>query len=140
MNALVAATVLTLAAGALTGCGTPKPPGRPADPADAVRLGVPLYPGALARDPGTVVLPDGTRGQRIVARFTTRDVFDTVEAFYARALGRRSERSHLVTPSGSLAVFEAAAKPPPGRVLVQITTDKPRQTDILITHRLPAGS
>lgn len=94
------------------------------------------YPRATPDGPGTFTSVTA-EGRRTIAGFTTSDAFARVYAFYQRMLPAGSETMHVINPNGSVATFEI--DPPQSRetVSVQISSDKPNATEILITQFQP---
>lgn len=90
------------------------------------------YPRATPDAPGTFTsgTPDG---RRTIAGFTTSDAFARVYAFYRRTLPVGSETMHVIKANGSVATFDIDPARSRDTFAVQISSDKPNATQILIT-------
>ncbi len=91
------------------------------------------YPGAEPDDPSTFTTADARR-MRTIAGFTTSDAFEKVCAFYQRRLPRDSETMRVVSAKGSVATFYVGGRRAPEAMAVQISSDKPNVTEILLTR------
>ncbi len=100
---------------------------------DAAKLGVPVYPGAQTGQPASITTTSGN-GTTVIASFTTADAFEKVYAYYKQRLPAGAERMNVNSPNGSVASFQAGVQTAPNAVTVQISSDKPNVTSILITH------
>ena len=101
--------------------------------ADAGALGAPIYPGATINRPGVVSSTKGNTAATIAA-FKTADSFDRVYDFYRQQLPAGSERMKVAGGNGSVATFQTGSAETGDEVSVQVASDKPNETDILITH------
>lgn len=102
-------------------------------PVDASKLGAPIYPGAESNDPGSISSSNDATAT-IVAAFKTADAFDRVYEYYRQQLPPGSERMKVDGGSGSVATFQIGSPKTPDEVSVQVSSDKPNETNILITH------
>lgn len=104
---------------------------------DASKLGAPVYPGATAKDQGSIstTTADGTN---TIAAFKTTDPFDKVYAYYKQQLPAGSEKMKISTGDTQMASFQVGAQNGPDQVGVQITSDKTGTTNILISHVMKA--
>jgi hypothetical protein len=100
---------------------------------DPAKLGVPVYPGAQAGQPASITTATGN-GSTVIASFTTVDAFDKVYAYYKQQLPAGAERMKATSGNGSVASFQVGSQTAPDTVAVQISSDKPNVTSILITH------
>ncbi len=97
------------------------------------QLGVPVYPGAQAGEPASITTATAG-GSTVIASFTTADAFDKVYAYYKQQLPAGAERMNVTSGNGSVASFQVGNQTAPDAVAVQISSDKPNVTSILITH------
>ncbi|MBV8373264.1 MAG: hypothetical protein JOY69_08370 [Candidatus Eremiobacteraeota bacterium] len=102
-------------------------------PVDVGTLGVPLYPGAQAGQPASITTVKNAISTTI-ANFMTTDAFDTVYAYYKRQLPPASEKMKVTSANGSVASFQVGGPTDADTVSVQISSDRPNLTNILITH------
>jgi hypothetical protein len=100
---------------------------------DLSKLGVPVYPGAQADAQGTITTKEA-QGTSVVAAFKTADSFDKVYEYYKGRLPAGSERMKVISGNGSVASFQVGSPKTPDEVTVQVSSDKPNETDLLITH------
>jgi hypothetical protein len=100
---------------------------------DPAKLGAPVYPGALAGQPESITTATG-RQSTVIAGFTTADAFDKVYVYYKQRLPAGAERMKVTSGNGSVASFQVGNPTSPDAVTVQISSDKPNVTSILITH------
>ena len=100
---------------------------------DLSKLGVTVYPGAQADAQGTITTQEA-KGTSVVAAFKTADSFDKVYEYYKGRLPAGSERMKVISGNGSVASFQIGSAKAPDEVTVQVSSDKPNETDILITH------
>ena len=100
---------------------------------DAAKLGTPVYPGAQTGQ-GQSVTSSSSARTTVVANFSTPDEFDKVYEYYKRHMPAGSERMKVSSGNGSMASFHVGDRGSPSEVIVQISSDKPTETDILITH------
>ncbi|MEO6835641.1 MAG: hypothetical protein ABI231_07025 [Candidatus Tumulicola sp.] len=103
---------------------------------DAAKLGAPVYPGAQANQ-GTLATHDD-KSASVIAAFRTTDAFDKVYDFYKRQLPAGAEKLKVASGNGSIASFQSGGES--DQVAVQIASDKPNETDILITHVTKTGA
>ena len=111
---------------------------------DAAKLGAPVYPGAQT-GPGQSLTSSSATRSTVVANFATPDEFDKVYEYYKRHMPAGSERMKVSSGNGSMASFHVGDRSSRSEVIVQISSDKPTETDILMTHatnaaRAPATS
>jgi hypothetical protein len=99
----------------------------------AMTLGVPLYPGAQAGQPAGITTATNS-GSTTIANFTTADTFENVYGYYKRRLRPASEKMNVTSANGSVASFQVGGQNSPNAVTVQISSDKPNVTNILITR------
>ena len=112
-----------------------------ADGQTAARAGTPAsepfarfaYPGARADDPSTFTTTDGHR-TRTTAGFSTPDAFAKVYAFYRQRLPSNSQTMRVISANGSVATFYIESRGAPEAMAVQISSDKPNVTRILLTR------
>lgn len=100
---------------------------------DAGKLGAPVYPGAQANSQGAIT-SSTDKGTSVMAGFKTSDPFAKVEAFYKQQLPAGSEKMNLTSNHSSMASFQLGGSDASDQVAVQVTSSKPDETDILITH------
>lgn len=100
---------------------------------DTSKLGAPVYPGAQANAQGAITSTTD-KGTSVMAGFKTGDPFDKVAAFYKQQLPAGSEKMNLTAGNGSIASFQIGTGGARDQVAVQVTSSKPGETDILITH------
>lgn len=106
---------------------------------DTSKLGAPVYPGAQANAQGAIT-SSTDKGTSVMAGFKTSDPFDKVEAFYKQQLPAGSEKMNVTANDSSIASFQVGAADGNDQVAVQVTSSKPDETDILITHITKTGS
>lgn len=92
-----------------------------------------IYPGAKPDVPSTFTTADA-RQARTIAGFTTSDAFAKVYDYYRRRLPSASETMHVVSANGSVATFYIGGRGTTEAMGVQISSDKPNVTDILLTR------
>jgi hypothetical protein len=127
MRTLAAAVALVIAPCA---CSTPT---AASSAARHVELGAPVYPGASSDAQGGVLMK--TRdGVQTIAAFDTTDAFDKVDSFYEKRLPAGSEKLRMAGENGSVASFEVRNARSNGEITVQISSDRPKETTILITR------
>lgn len=100
---------------------------------DASKLGAPVYPGAQANSQGAITSKTD-KGASVMAGFKTSDPFAKVEAYYKQQLPAGSEKMNLTSNNSSIASFQLGSSETGDQVAVQLTSSKPDETDILITH------
>lgn len=100
---------------------------------DAGKLGAPIYPGAQSNQQGSISSRNG-QTTTVITAFKTADSFDQVYDFYRQQLPVGSERMKVSGGSGAVATFQIGGPTAPDEVSVQVASDKPNETDILITH------
>lgn len=102
-------------------------------PVDSSKLGAPIYPGAASNQQGSI---SSTNAQTatLIAAFKTADSFDQVYDFYRQQLPAGSERMKVAGGNGSVATFQIGSPKTTDEISVQVSSDKPSETDILITH------
>lgn len=100
---------------------------------DASKLAAPIYPGAQANQQGSISSKNG-QTTTVIAAFKTADSFDQVYDFYRQQLPAGSERMKVSGGSGAVATFQIGGPNAADEVSVQVASDKPNETDILITH------
>lgn len=100
---------------------------------DPSKLGVSIYPGAEADAQGIITTKEA-RETSTVAAFKTADSFDKVYAYYKDRLPAGSERMKVTSGNGSVASFQIGSPKTPDEVTVQVSSDKPNETDLLITR------
>ncbi|MGA8534122.1 MAG: hypothetical protein WB615_08445 [Candidatus Tumulicola sp.] len=100
---------------------------------DTSRLGAPLYPGAQASQPASITTATDT-GTSTLANFTTSDAFDKVYRYYKDRLPPAAEKMKVVSANGSVASFQVSDPSIRDVVSVQVSSDKPNETSILITR------
>lgn len=91
------------------------------------------YPGAKPIAPGTFATADAG-GTRAIAGYSTGDAFDAVYAYYRHRLPANSETMHVRSVKGSVATFDVGRHRNGEHVAVQISSDEPNATEILITR------
>ena len=96
------------------------------------RFGEFTYPGATPDEPATFTARTQD-GSHTIAGFTTSDPFARVYAYYRRTLPSGSETMHVISLNGAVATFEIDPRSQ-ATVDVQISSDKPNFTEILITR------
>lgn len=106
---------------------------------DAGKLGAPVYPGAQASQQGSIT-NISAKGNSIIAAFKTTDAFDKVYEYYKQQMPAGSEKTKISGANGSVAAFQVGDDNAADQVTVQVTTDKPNETDILITHITKTGA
>ena len=106
---------------------------------DTSKLGAPVYPGAQANAQGAITSTTD-KGTSVMAGFKTSDPFDKVEAYYKQQLPAGSEKMNVASGSGSVASFQIGAADANDQVAIQVTSSKPGETDILITHITKTGA
>lgn len=94
------------------------------------------YPGATLASPSTFTTGDA-RHVRTIAGFTTSDAFAKVYDYYRRSLPAGSETMRVVSANGSVATFYVGRHGGSSATAVQISTDKPNVTEILLTRYAP---
>ena len=93
-----------------------------------------VYPAAQPVDPNTFIAKDADR-VRTIAGFTTADAFAKVYAYYRKHLPSGSETMRVVSGNGSVATFYFVDSPGARQAMaVQISSDKPNVTQILLTR------
>ena len=90
-----------------------------------------VYPGAASIPPGAYVATDAD-GTRTIAGYTTTAAFEKVYAYYRHVLPPGAETMHVLSPNGSVATF-ATQSADARSLAVQISSDKPNVTEILLT-------
>jgi hypothetical protein len=100
---------------------------------DAGKIGVPVYPGAQTGEPASITTASDS-GSTVVANFTTADAFDKVYGYYKQRLPPATEKLKVTSGNGSVASFQIGDQNTPAMITVQISSDKPNVTNILITH------
>lgn len=106
---------------------------------DQSKLGAPVYPGAQPNEQGSVTSTTD-KGSSVVAAFKTADSFDKVYEYYKQQLPSGAEKMKMSSGSGSVASFQVGDDNGPDQVSVQVTSDKPGETSILITHVTKPGA
>ena len=106
---------------------------------DTAKLGAPVYPGAQANPQGAISSTND-KGASVMAGFKTSDPFDKVEAYYKQQLPAGSEKMNATNANGSVASFQIGAPDANDQVAVQVSSSKPGETDILITHVTKTGA
>jgi hypothetical protein len=106
---------------------------------DPAKLGAPVYPGAQANEQGAI-MSSTDKGTSVMAGFKTSDAFDKVESFYKQRLPAGSEKMNVATSNGSTASFQVGAVDSNDQVVVQVTSSKPGETDVLITRITKPGA
>lgn len=106
---------------------------------DPSKLGAPVYPGAEANSQGAIT-SNTDKGTSVMAGFKTSDPFAKVEAYYKQQLPAGSEKSNVTSNNTSIASFQLGAGDSSDQVAVQVTSSKPDETDILITHITKAAA
>jgi hypothetical protein len=100
---------------------------------DTSKLGAPVYPGATAKDRGSISTTTAA-GTNTIATFKTTDPFDKVYAYYKQQLPAGSERMKMSTGDTQMASFQVGDQNGPDQVGVQISSDKAGTTNILISR------
>jgi hypothetical protein len=100
---------------------------------DIATLGAPVYPGAQAGDPPSITTVNDS-GSTVTANFTTTDAFDKVYGYYKRRLPPAAEKMKVTSGNGSVASFQVGDASAPEMITVQLSSDKPNMTNILITR------
>ena len=106
---------------------------------DTGKLGVAVYPGAQAGQ-GQSITTSCDKGSTVISAFTTPDGFSKVYDFYKQHLPADSEKMKVSSGNGSMASFQVGDATGPDEVTVQVSSDKPTETDILITHVVKTGA
>jgi hypothetical protein len=106
---------------------------------DQGKLGAPVYPGASSEQQGSITT-SSDKGTSTLAAFKTPDAFDKVYAFYKQQLPAGAEKMKMSSGNGSVASFQVGDEGAADQVTVQVTSDKPSETDILITHVTKSGA
>ncbi len=96
------------------------------------------YPGATPEDPSSFTTTDGHR-TRTIAGFTTPDAFAKVYAYYRERLPSNSQTMLVLSTNGSVATFYVENRSAPEAMAVQISSDKPNVTQILLTRYASRG-
>jgi hypothetical protein len=107
--------------------------------ADVSRLGAPIYPGAQADQQGSISTTSD-KGSSVIAAFKTTDAFEKVYDYYKQQLPADAEKMKVSSANGSVVSFQTGGDSAPDEVSVQISSDKPDETNILITHVVRAGA
>lgn len=132
MNAAKAGFAALLALGA--GACAPQAYGRTGTSATARDpLAAFAYPGATAAVPATFTASDPRR-IRTLAGFTTTDAFAKVYDYYRRRLPAGSETMRVLSAKGSVATFYVESPKANEAIAVQISSDQPNVTEILLTR------
>lgn len=100
---------------------------------DAGKLGAPIYPGAEGNQQSSISSSNAGTAT-LIAAFKTADSFDQVYGYYRQQLPPGSERMKVAGGNGSVATFQVGNAKSADEVSVQVSSDKPNETDILITH------
>lgn len=100
---------------------------------DASKLAAPIYPGAESSQQG-IISSSNAGTATMIAAFKTADSFDQVYDYYRQQLPSGSERMKVAGGNGSVATFQVGSAKSSDEVSVQVSSDKPNETDILITH------
>lgn len=106
---------------------------------DTDKLGAPVYPGAKAGQ-GQSITTSSDQGSTVIAAFTTADEFEKVYDFYKDHMPAGSEKMKVSSGNGSMASFQIGDQTAGDQVTVQVSSDKPTETDILITHVAKTGA
>ncbi|HEY1654349.1 MAG TPA: hypothetical protein VGF86_04460 [Candidatus Tumulicola sp.] len=101
--------------------------------ADAAKLGAPIYPGAQADQQGSISTTSD-KGTSTIAAFKTADAFEKVYEYYKQQLPADAEKMKVSSTNGSVVSFQIGGESSSDEVSVQVSSDKPNETDILITH------
>lgn len=96
---------------------------------DARKLGIPVYPPAQLDPQGSI-----TTDASVIAAFRTSDSFDKVYAYYKRLLPRNAEKMKVTSGNGSVVSFQIGDPNTPEEITVQVSSDQPNETEVLITH------
>lgn len=102
-------------------------------PSASTPFGQYTYPGARPDDPSTFTTADAHQ-VRTIAGFATSDAFAKVYAYYRGRLPNASATMHVVSANGSVATFYVGGHGATEAMAVQISSDKPNVTDILLTR------
>jgi hypothetical protein len=100
---------------------------------DTTRLGAPVYPGAQMGQPASIATVAG-HASTVIANFETTDAFDKVDAYYRQRLPVGAEKMRVTSANGSVASFQIGDAAGRDITTVQISSDKPNVTNVLITH------
>ncbi len=99
-------------------------------------LGVPVYPGASAKEGGTLSLSgdrDGKKGSYSSTFLTTGDDIEKVIDYYKNELGEKAEFYEMTTPNGKMASFTLGGDQPE-KITVMLTQNPDKKvTNIHIT-------
>ena len=98
---------------------------------DAAKLGLPVYPGASAKEGGGLSTQSKAGSSQIVV-MTTPDSFDKVYTWYKGQMPAGSEKMHFTTPGGALASFVIGETGGKEQKSVMLTTEK-NATNIMLS-------
>ncbi len=102
-------------------------------------LGVPVYPGASAREGGTLSISgdrEGKRGGFSSTFLTTSDDIEKVIEYYKKEFGDKAEFYEMTTPNGRMASFTLGADEPE-KITVMLTQNPDKKvTNIHITKMM----
>lgn len=107
--------------------------------ADVSKLGAPIYPGAQADHQGSISTTSD-KGSSVIAAFKTTDPFEKVYDYYKQQLPADAEKMKVSSANGSVVSFQTGGDNSPDEVSVQVSSDKPEETNILITHVVRPGA
>jgi hypothetical protein len=108
---------------------------------DPGKLGAPVYPGAQTSPDSQGSFSASTNaGSTVMATFKTTDDFGKVYDYYKAQMPAGSEGMKMSMGTASSATFQVGKDGAPDQVTVQISSDKPGQTTILIAHVVKNGA
>ena len=99
---------------------------------DPAKLGVAIYPGAIAAD-NSQISTSTQQGTGAVAAFKTTDDFSKVEAYYKGLLPQGAEKINMTEGGSSMAEFQIGDQTSKQMTLVTLQS-KAGETDILISN------
>lgn len=97
---------------------------------DVTKLGLPIYPGASAKQSGGLSTQSKTGSAQIIV-MTTPDSFDKVYAWYKGQMPGGSEQMHINSGTGSMASFVIGKTGAKEQKSVMITSEKDKTSIML---------
>ena len=76
----------------------------------------------------------------MIAAFKTTDPFEKVYDYYKQQLPPDAEKMKVSSANGSVVSFQTGGDNSPDEVSVQVSSDKPEETNILTTHVVRPGA
>jgi hypothetical protein len=102
---------------------------------DVAKLGVAVYPGAQSGQPASITTQNNG-ASTVIANFMTTDAFDSVYRYYKQRLLPGAEKMRVTSGNGSVASFQIGDRNGSDTITVQVSSDRPNLTNILITHAI----